>query len=145
MTPARPVVFPVLRSVVSGGIAVLLVSLLACSDPIEPARVQAFHIQGRVFDIDTNQGIEGVLVRMVWSAGAFGQGGSHSVTSDADGAYDLIVDFQTQFGTPALCTSNGFGLALVVPTGYVLVPNAKPIECTANAQVHLLALRRTGT
>jgi hypothetical protein len=145
MTPAGPVVFAVPRSVVSGGIAVLLLSLLACSESIEPTRVQSFHIQGRVFDIDTNLGIEGVAVRMVWSAGAFGQGGSHSVTSDAQGSYDLIVDFQTQFGTPALCTPDGFGLALVVPRGYVLVPNAKPIECTPNAQVHQLALRHTGS
>jgi hypothetical protein len=133
------------RSAVSVCIALLVVSFLACSEPIEPTRVQTLHIQGRVFDIDTNEGIEGVLVRMVWSAGAFGQGGSHSVMSDAQGSYDLVVDFVTQLGQPALCTPNGFGLALVVPTGYVLVPNPKPIECTATAQVHLLALRHTGT
>jgi hypothetical protein len=133
------------RSAVSACVPILLLSLLACSDPSETTRVGTFHIQGRVFDIDTNQGIEGVLVRMEWSAGAFGIGGSHSATSDAQGSYDLIVDFETQFGQPALCTPNGFGLALVVPTGYVLVPNARPIECTESAQTHDLSLRRSGS
>jgi hypothetical protein len=132
-------------SVVSGCVSVLLISLLACSDSIEPTPVNAFHIRGRVFDVDTNEGIEGVSVRMEWSAGAFGQGGSHSAASDLQGTYDLIVDFDTQFGQPALCTPDGFGLALIVPTGYVLVPNARPIECTENVQVHDLGLRRSGS
>jgi hypothetical protein len=133
------------HSVVSGCVSGLLLSFLACADSIEPTRVKAFHIRGRVFDVDTNQGIQGVAVRMVWSAGAFGQGGSHSATSDTQGSYDLIVDFQTQLGQPALCTPDGFGLALVVPTGYVLIPNARPIECTESVQIHELGLRRSGT
>ena len=133
------------HAVVSGCVSLLLLSFLACSDSIEPTRVKAFHIQGRVFDVETNQGIEGVAVRMVWSAGAFGEGGSHSATSDTDGSFDLIVDFETQFGQPALCTHDGFGLALIVPPAYVLVPNAKPIECTESVQIHHLGLRRSGT
>jgi hypothetical protein len=133
------------RSMVSACVFPLLLSFPACSDSIESTRVKAFHIQGRVFDVDTNEGIEGVAVRMEWSAGAFGLGGSHSAMSDTQGSYDLIVDFETQFGQPALCTPNGFGLALIVPTGYVLVPNAKPIECTESVQTHDLHLRRSGT
>ncbi len=133
------------RSAVSGCVALLLVSLLACSESIEPTRVGTFHIQGRVFDVDTNQGIEGVSVRMEWSAGAFGQGGSQPATTDAQGSYDLVVDFEAQVGQPALCTPDGFGLGLVVPAGYVLVPNARPIECTESVQIHDLGLRRNGT
>jgi hypothetical protein len=131
------------RAPVSGCVLLMLASLLACSDSTEPTqRIGVFHIQGRVFDVDTNEGIEGVNVIMVWSAGAFGQGGSDPATSDAQGSYDLIVDFQAQVGQPALCTPDGFGLALVVPEGYVLVPNARPIECTENVQIHNLGLRR---
>ncbi len=133
------------HSVVPSCVSLLLISLLSCSDSIEPTLVNEFHIRGRVFDVDTNQGLEGVNVRMVWSAGAFGQGGSQSATSDAQGSYDLIVDFEGQFGQPAGCTPDGFGLALVVPAGYVLVPNAKPIECTESVQIHDLGLRRTGS
>ncbi len=133
------------RSVVSGCVSLLLVSLLACSESTEPTRVGSFHIRGRVFDVDTNQGIEGVNVRMEWSAGAFGLGGSDPATSDAQGSYDLMVDFEAQVGQPALCTPDGFGLGLVVPAGYVLVPNARRIECTESVQIHDLGLQRSST
>lgn len=133
------------HAVVSACVSLMLLSFPACSDSTETTRVKAFHIRGRVFNVDTNQGIEGVAVRMEWSAGAFGQGGSHSATSDAQGSYDLIVNFEAQFGQPALCTPDGFGLALNVPTGYVLIPNGKPIQCTESVQIHELGLRRSGT
>lgn len=108
---------------------------LACSSSTESIPVKVMHIEGRVFDVGSGQGIQGVEVRLSWSAGAFGRGGCCSVGSDSLGHYDLMVDLEEQFGQPALCSPGTFVLGVLVPQGYQLTPAGQPLECTETTQL----------
>ena len=127
-------------------LALLLGSLVACSSSTEAIPIEVVHIQGRVLDADTGAGIEGVSVKLTWGAGAFGTGRSGSVTSGADGAFDLIVDFAEGGGSPAQCSPGLLGIAYVVPSGYEPVLDEEPseIECTEEVQTRDIHVRRTG-
>lgn len=126
--------------------ALLLVPLVACSSSTEAIPIDVVHIQGRVLDTDTGAGIEGVSVKLTWGAGAFGLGGSTPVTSGADGAFDLIVDFTEDGGSPAQCSTGLLGIAYIVPSGYAPVLDDEPsdIECTEEVQMIDIHVRPVG-
>lgn len=121
----------------------LLGPLVACSSSTEAIPIDVVHIQGRVLDIDTGAGIQGVSVKLIWGAGAFGLGGSTSVTSGADGGFDLIVDF-AEDGSPAQCSMGVLGIAYIVPSGYASVLDEEPteVECTEEVQMIDIHVRR---
>lgn len=131
--------------VVCAQLALLLGPLVACSSSTEAIPIDVLHIQGRVLDIDTGAGIQGVSVKLTWGAGAFGLGGSTPVTSGADGGFDLIVDF-AEDGPPAQCSTGVFGVAYIVPSGYEPVWDEEPteVECTEEVQVIDIHVRRIG-
>lgn len=132
--------------VVCAGLGLLLGPLVACSSSTEAVLIDVVHIHGRVLETDTGAGIQGVSVKLTWGAGAFGLGGSTAVTSGADGAFHLVVDFTEGGGSPAHCSSGLLGIAFIVPSGYEPALGEEPaeVECTENVQMIDIHVRRIG-
>ena len=110
--------------------AAVLVLISACTT--DPVTVGVMRIEGRVYDVPSSVGIEGVNVALSWGAGAFGRGTSSPAASDVTGTYTLSVTFDP----PALCGPGTYDLVFTVPPGYEPLAGAhQPLECVEWLQV----------
>lgn len=113
-------------------------TLAACTT--EPVELESMHIEGRVYDVESLIGLEGVGVALLHGAGAFGTGSSGHTVSDATGDYVIIVEFDS----PRLCQIGTYDLGVVLPDGYEPdLDEFEPLECIETVQYRDLRMRPT--